>query len=491
MYIYAENNDDMVKLVGRKEELKALGEYLNSDKSEFIAVYGRRRVGKTFLIRVAAEDNFSFFVTGMHKATKSEQLTNFAIALQKYSGSEKLSIQKNWILAFYELSCYLETLPEGKKVIFIDELPWMDTAKSGFIPALENFWNSWAVVRNDIKLIVCGSATSWMINNLIRSRGGLHNRLTNHLVVEPFCLQECEDYFNSYGFSYSRKQIAESYMVMGGIPYYMSMMDKGISLAQNVDKLFFSKNAQLKEEFNDLYKALFKNASPHIAVVTALATKSKGLLRKEILQLTGITDNGAFSTVLEELENCGFIRVYEPFGNARTSDNERSKTNSIYQLIDFYTLFYFNFIKNNRYQDENFWTSSINSPLHNSWSGLSFEKLCLSHLNQIKQALGISGVQSLACSWRSESSSPGAQIDLLIDRKDETINLCEMKFASAEYEISKAYEENLANKIEVFQAETQTRKSVLLTLITTYGVKQNSHSGIVQKQVVLDDLFKA
>ncbi len=478
------------QLIGRENELKHLKEYLNSDKSEFIAVYGRRRVGKTFLIRMAANDDFSFFVTGVHKATKSEQLINFAVALQKYTGSDKLSIQKNWILAFYELSRYLETLPENKqKVIFIDELPWMDTAKSGFIAALENFWNSWAVMRNDIKLIVCGSATSWMINNLIRNRGGLHNRLTHHIVLEPFTLRECELYFRSFGFSYSRKQIAECYMVMGGIPYYLSMMDKSKSLAYNIDQLFFASNAPLKGEFNDLYKALFKNASPHINVVTSLATKGIGLTRKQILKSTGLADNGAFSIVLDELEQCGFIRLYEPFDNISTADNKRQKRDTIYQLVDFYTLFYFKFIKNNRYQDEHFWTASINSPMHNVWSGFSFEMLCLNHLKQIKQALGISGVQTLASSWRSKDSDCKTQIDLLIDRKDETVNICEIKYSKNEYEITKEYEENLQRKINAFSQETGTRKSLLLTMITTYGIKQNLHSGIVQSEIVLDDLF--
>lgn len=478
------------QLIGRVEELKTLKEYINSNKSEFIAVYGRRRVGKTFLIRMVANDNFSFFVTGVHKATKSDQLINFAVALQKYSGAEHLSVQKNWILAFYELSCYLEKLSKNeKKIIFIDELPWMDTAKSGFIAALENFWNSWAALRNDIKLIVCGSATSWMINNLIRNRGGLHNRLTHRIIVEPFTLNECEAYFKAFGFAYSRKQIAECYMVMGGIPFYLSMMDKSKSLAQNIDQLFFANNAPLKGEFNDLYKALFKNASPHISVVTALATKGKGLTRKQLLEATGLTDNGAFGVVLDELEQCGFVRLYEPFGNTSVADDKRQKRDTIYQLIDFYTLFYFNFIKNNRYQDETFWTTSFNSPIHSAWSGFSFEMLCFSHLKQIKHKLGISGVQTLACSWRSRASNNGAQIDLLIDRKDETVNLCEIKYSQSEYEITKEYEDKLLNKISTFSEETATRKSLLLTLITTYGVKQNSHSGIVQSEIILDDLF--
>lgn len=477
------------ELIGRVSELRSLQGYIDSERSEFVAVYGRRRVGKTFLIRKAASDNFAFFVTGVYKATKSEQLTNFAIALQKYSGSERLSIQKNWILAFYDLSRYLESLPEGKKVIFIDELPWMDTAKSGFIAALENFWNSWAVLRNDIKLIVCGSATSWMINNLIKSKGGLHNRLTHHLVLDPFTLQESEAYFKKFGFGYTRKQIAECYMVIGGIPYYMSMFDKAKSVSQNIDYLFFSKNAPLKEEFNDLYRALFKNANPYIDVVTALATKQKGLNRQELLKITKLTNNGAFGTVLEELEQCGFVREYEPFSNKPTARGQRQKNNIVYQLVDFYTLFYFNFVKQNRYQDECFWSTSYNSPLHNTWAGYSFEMLCLSHIPQIKRALGISGVHTLVCSWRGKDENSEAQIDLLIERKDDTINICEMKYAKDEYEITKDYEAKLLNKVNTFANSTQAKKTLLLTMITTYGVKANTHSNIVQNEVTLDDLF--
>ncbi len=477
------------KIIGRDSELKTLREYINSDKSEFVAVYGRRRVGKTFLIRMAAEDSFAFYVTGVHQASKMEQLTNFAIAMQKYSGAESLSIQKSWLLAFYELSRYLESLPEGKKVVFIDELPWMDTAKSGFVPALENFWNSWAALRNDIKLIVCGSATSWIINNLIRSRGGLHNRLTHKMVLEPFRLKECEMYFREFGFAYSRKQIAECYMAMGGIPYYMSMMDKSKSVAQNIDNLFFSNNAPLKGEFKDLYKALFKNALPHIAVVTALATKGKGLTRQEILGATKLTDNGAFSEVLEELEQCGFIRLYDPFDNIKSEADKRQKRDTLYQLVDFYTLFYFRFISNNLYNDEAFWTNSLNTPIYNTWCGLSFEMLCLSHIKEIKTALGISGVQTIACAWRSTTTSDGAQIDLLIDRKDDAINLCEMKYSKGEFEINKDYSEKLDNKVNRFIEESSTKKSVMLTLITTFGVKTNMYSGHVQSQIVLDNLF--
>lgn len=480
----------MQKFVGRTRELKELSAYLESNRSEFIAVYGRRRVGKTFLIRTAAKDDFAFFVTGIYGAAKTDQLINFAIALQKYSGTGILSIPKNWILAFHELSKYLESRPEGKKIIFIDELPWMDTAKAGFIAALENFWNTWASMRDDVKLIVCGSATSWMINNLIRSKGGLHNRLTHHLILEPFSLGECEEYFRSFGFTFSRKQIAECYMVMGGIPYYLSLLDRSQSLAQNIDRLFFSDNAPLKEEFNDLYKALFKNAAPHIEIVRCLASKGQGMTRKEIVDATGLSDNGALSTALEELEHCGFIRLYEPFDNGYKPAGKRMKRNMTFQLVDFYTLFYYKFIMNNRYHDPAFWSATYNSPIHNTWCGLSFEMLCLSHLRQIKSALGISGVQTIACAWRSTSPGKRVQIDLLIDRKDDTVNICEMKFGRDQFAIDPSYEDELRHKIDSFISVTGTRKTVILTMITTFGVRHNVHSGIVQSEIILDDLFR-
>lgn len=398
---------------------------------------------------------------------------------------------KNWIIAFYKLSKHLETLPKGNKIIFIDELPWLSTAKSGFLPALENFWNSWVSLRDDIKLVVCGSATSWMIDNLIHSRGGLHNRITHQIVLQPFILNECESYFRAYGFSYSKKQIAECYMVMGGIPYNMSLMDKSKSVAQNIDLLFFAPNASLRDEFSELYHALFKKANSHIQVVTALATKGKGLTRQEIVKATGATDNGALSTMLEELEKCGFIRTYGPFGNAQKATDKRKKSDALFLLIDFYTLFYFDFIAQNKYHDEQFWTNSYISPLHNTWCGIAFERLCLAHLPQIKKALGISGVNTLTCTWRSTSATKKSQIDLIIDRKDETINVCEMKYSKGKYEINQDYEETLNDRLTTFVQETETKKTVLLTFVTTEGVKQNSHSGSVQCEVVLDDLIEA
>lgn len=321
-----------------------------------------------------------------------------------------------------------------------------------------------------------------MIDKLINNRGGLHNRLTHHMLIEPFTLHECELYFHSKGIAYSRYEIAECYMVMGGIPFYLSQMKKGLSVAQNIDYMFFEDGGSLGNEFDNLYRALFKYSEKYIKIVEALALKGKGLNRVELIKHTGLTNNGGLTTMLKELEACGFIRRYEPFG--------KIKKDALYQLMDFYTLFYFKFILKNRYKDEHFWTASLESPVQRAWSSYAFEMLCLWHIRQIKKALGISGVQSLVSSWCSETSDDGAQIDLVIDRKDQTVNLCEMKYSIAEFVIDKKYDAILRNKQAAFLSETKTRKSIHLTFVTTYGVKANTYSAHVQSQVLLEDLFE-
>lgn len=471
-----------MKIIGRIAEQAALNEYVKSDRPEFVAVYGRRRVGKTFLIKESFNNNFAFYFSGLANAGMQMQLRNFNAAMQKY-GKIPYPLANIWFDAFEQLTHLLEhSSQKGKKIIFLDELPWMDTHRSGFITALEHFWNGWASSRSDILLIACGSATSWMINKLIKNHGGLHNRVTQRIYLEPFTLGECEEFYQKNSIEMSRYQMVESYMILGGIPYYLSLMNKGMSLAQNIDRLCFSKNGALQEEFSSLYASLFKHSDNHIKVVESLSKKTKGLTRTEIITTTKLSDGGALSKTLEELEQCGFIRRYNAF-------DKKSKY-QLYQLIDFFTLFYINFIRNNKYDDEHFWTNFIENAKHRAWSGYAFEQVCIAHVKQIKNKLGISGVLTHIASWRSLKSDPGAQVDLLIDRNDSVINLCEMKYANTEFTLDKKYEETLRNKKQAFVQETKTRKSIHLTMVTTYGVKRNEYSGIIQSEVMIDDLFK-
>lgn len=467
-------------LIGREKEQKDLKQCVESQDSEFVAVYGRRRVGKTYLVRKFFDNGFAFFLTGIDNVTMQEQLTNFAITLGNYTNTE-VPVPQNWLYAFNALQKYLESLPDGNKVIFIDEMPWLDTPKSRFISALEHFWNSWASGRSDIKLIACGSATSWMTDNLINNRGGLHNRVTRRILLQPFTLSECRRFFEAKNFAYSNHEIAECYMVTGGVPFYLKLLSRELSVAQNVDALFFETDAQLADEYQNLMRSLFKHSANYIRIIEALATKGIGLSRLDIIKHTGLSNNGGLTQMLSELQSCGFIREYLPLS--------KLKKTSLYQIIDPFLLFYFRFIRVNKYHNEHFWTASIASPLHDSWTGYAFEIMCLNHINQIKSALGISGVDTRVASWRSEQPGNGAQIDLVIDRADNVVNICEMKYSKKEYSITAKYENELLNKITAFRSETQTSKSVRLTMVTSRGIVKNAHSTLVQNELTLNDLF--
>lgn len=476
--------------IGREKEQQLLHQYLSSPQSEFIAVYGRRRVGKTCLIQRVIGSDYAFYVAGMNNVTMRLQLANFMEGIRRVNA--KVGKVGSWLEAFIALEKHLETLPAGCKIVFIDEMPWMDTPRSNFISGLEHFWNSWASWRDDIKLIVCGSATSWIINNLIKSRGGLHNRVTHKLAVKPFTLRECQQYFDARGFRLSPRQIAECYMVLGGVPFYLSKMEKGQSVAQNIDRLLFADDGELRDEFLSLYNSLYKNATGHIKIVTALASKGRGLTRQELLKRAKLPDNGKFSLMLEELENCGFVRRYVPYYSVaprRRGIDRNASPDTLFQLIDPFTLFHFQIFNRATAGESNYWTNHQNSHQFTTWAGLAFEMLCLNHLDQIKTALGISGITTNAYSWIGNDNERGAQIDLLIDRADHTINICEMKYYTRPYALTAADHADINRKVDTFAQTTGTGKSLIVTLITAAELLPNQYSDCIQNHLTLAQLF--
>jgi len=471
-----------MRFIGREKEQIQLRAWYESSAPEFIAVYGRRRVGKTFLVREFFNNEFCFQVTGMENSGLTTQLQNFHVSLMR-AGHTGYEPATTWFDAFEHLIDLLESKPAStRQVLFFDEMPWMDTPRSGFLPALEHFWNSWASARQQVLLIVCGSATAWITNKLLRNKGGLYNRVTGRILLEPFTLGECEKYFREHDISLSRYQIVENYMVFGGVPYYLSLMDKRLGPEQNIDLLCFSKNAALKREYRSVFDSLFKHPERYLEVIGALATKGMGLTRKEIVVRTSLSDGGGLVRMLDELEQCGFIRKYFSFG--------KKAQDALYQLSDAFTLFHCAYMQDGSNNDEDFWLHYSKRGAYYAWSGHAFEQVCLFHIRQIKRSLGIGGVLTRYSTWRSKSYEPGAQIDLVIDRSDGTVNLCEMKFSNDAYVIDSAYEQTLRNKRSAFEHEAKTRKGTHLTLVTTYGMKRNKYSGIIQSEVTMNDLFE-
>ena len=469
-------------MTGREREIAILKTKLASPRSEFIALYGRRRVGKTFLVRNVFEGMFTFQLTGMAQVKLQDQLTNFNDALQQQHPQPDRRKAESWMEALKQVRQIAEESKHTKKIIFIDELPWLGTKHSGFIPALEHFWNSWASARKDVLLIVCGSAASWMINTLINNKGGLHNRVTQQLKIEPFTLNECAKLLKNKKIALEHYQLVELYMVLGGIPFYWDALEKGDSAVQSINKLCFESQGLLRREFNNLFRSLFVKAERHEAVVNALAKKGRGLTREEISVESKLANGGGLTRLLDELEESGFIRRYMPFG-------KRTK-NSLFQLSDFFSLFHIKWMTDQKKFDKDHWLKIAAGAKYRTWSGYAFEQVCFAHLPQIKKALGISGIATETSSWKSTQAKDGAQIDLVIDRKDGIVNICEMKFSVGPFVINKKYSSELRNKIVALKTETQTRKSIFLTIISTFGLANNAYSGNVQNDLKMDVLFE-
>lgn len=470
----------MQKLIGRKHEIEILTRALNSNKSELIAVYGRRRVGKTFLVRNVFRNNILFEISGIYKVPLKQQLSNFHLTLtNKNIGFPKPS---DWIEAFDQLSQFIsKQRSKKKKVIFIDEFPWLDTRKSRFLPAFDNFWNSYASKRDNLVVVICGSAASYMIQNIIKSKGGLHNRLTEKIQLAPFNLHETEQLLLQNKVKFSRYDILQIYMAMGGIPHYLERISSGESVAQNIDRLCFRKDGFLRSEFENIFASLFDQHENHALIVRTLASIRKGLTRTEIVNRGKVRSGGTLSKTITELEQSGFIEKYIPY---------QGNKDAIYRLSDEYSMFYIKYIEKTKTSNSDVWIKMFQQASYKIWSGFSFETICIKHLAQIKEGLKISGINAVQGSWIEKNAENGAQIDLLIDRDDNVINLCEMKFYNTEYAIDKKYANEIAKKINTFSASVKTKKSVFVTFITTYGLVPNQYSKqIVQNELTMDHLF--
>ncbi|MBO4395742.1 MAG: ATP-binding protein [Eubacterium sp.] len=472
-----------MRIIGRTREKDIITQCLKSKRPEFIAIYGRRRIGKTYLIREYFNNRFSFYASGVTNENMAGQLKAFSANLVEY-GDENKRAPKDWYEAFARLKAlmskpdvYRESIFD-RIIVFLDEIPWMDTPRSDFKSALEHFWNTWASARDDMVLIICGSATTWIIENILQGKKGFHNRVTRQIHLAPFNLKDCEELLEYNDISMPRDQIIESYMVFGGVPYYLNMLDSRFSLAQNIDELCFRPHGELHNEYHNLFYALYKKPENHLSIIAALSEKQSGMTRNEIAKKAGLESGALLTKNLLELEQCGFIRK---------SANSMNKTrNMIYQLIDPFILFSLRFIAGNGLTS---WTSYHGSPAYNSWRGHAFEIVCLNHVPQIKSALRIAGVETQEYAWRSNGNELGAQIDLVIDRRDGVVNLCEMKYSSDAYVTTSDEYKKLQNRINRFAKETGSKKSLHITLVSANGLKQNKYSSVFQNSISGDELF--
>ena len=474
-----------MQLTGRSDQIESLELSIKSSKSDLIAIIGRRRVGKTFFVKTVLGKRIFFQFTGLHKSSLGEHLDRFSKALKEQFNLSTVPQLNTWFDAFDVLKEHIQrSRIRKKKIIFLDEFPWMATHKSRFLTAFTDFWNSFASARNDISIIICGSAASWMIKNVFRNKGGLYNRVTERIELHPFTLKETELFFLHKGLDLKRDSLAKLYLVMGGIPFYLEQLRTNESVDQAIDRLYFTKGSLLRIEYKELFSSLFDESKLHETIVQMLSDHPRGLDRNQLLNRTKITSGGGFTNILEELEMSGFITAYTPFG-------KKSK-DSIYKLTDPFTLFYMKYVLNSNLRSTVHWSYLSQSASWNSWSGLAFENLCMMHIPEIKRKLKIEGIHASASIWqhRGGPEMQGAQIDLIIDRADKTINLCEIKYRQLPYVITRDDHAALLLKMASFQYYTKTNKTIFVTCITSNGLVKNQYSlDLVKNEVVLDDFF--
>lgn len=478
-------------MIGRKREVEKLKELYHRDSAELVAIYGRRRVGKTYLIDEVFKDRITFRHAGLSPVEMEassgvrpirQQLQAFYLSLL-YHGMKRSHCPKDWLEAFYMLETFLRERDDGsRQLIFLDELPWMDTKKSGFITGFEAFWNGWACHRKNVMVVVCGSATSWIQDKLINNHGGLYNRVTYQMKLEPFTLKECEEFLQEQGIGLSRYDIAQSYMIVGGIPYYLHYFERGKSLPQIIDGLFFDRAATLVNEYERLFSSVFSKPGAMKEIVEFLSQRSSGYRREDIIENTNEKDGGALTENLQALIASDFVIKYTPFG--------QSKKEVYYKLIDPFCLFYLRFVKEKSSMSEDFWQQNANAPFIVSWRRYAFENLCFNHISQIKKALAIHGVVSNESAWiKRDGDGEGTQIDLIIERRDNVVNMCEIKFYGTEFVVDKKYDLVLRNQAAALSAMVSKKCSIQNTLISTFGVRKNEYAWDFEKVITLEELF--
>ena len=474
-------------VIGREQEMAGFNKLLQSTQAEFVVIYGRRRVGKTYLVREFFKDRIVFSFTGSYETETATQLNNFYEELIRvWALAENRKKPKNWSEALHLLTDFLLAMPKSseKIVVFIDELPWLDRTGAGFVSALAYFWNQHGSRMNNLILMTCGSAASWILRKLLNDKGGLHNRITKRIELKPFTLNETKAFCQYKNLKFTQYQIAQLYMVMGGVPYYWQAVEQGKSVPQVIDQLCFEQNGLLASEFRPLFQSLFKHAENHIQIVETLAKHPYGMTRYQLLEQIKVNNGGSFARILDQLIDCGFVKALRPFG--------KKTKETVFRVIDFYSIFYLKFINGNISDRTNVWQSLSSGANYQSWMGYAFENICLTHLKPIHEALGIGGIYTQASSFHFKGNEelPGVQIDLIIDRNDGIINLCEAKYTNDEFVLTKEYNAVLRRRRTVFQHLTRTKKSVVTTLLTTYPALQNAYyREEIHSEVSLDRLF--
>lgn len=476
-------------IIGRKRELESLEKCFSSKEAQFVTVYGRRRVGKTFLIREFFKGKrcYFFHATGIQGGNMAAQLEKFSHALSKtFHGGARMAVPRNWSEALQALQYEIERV-EGKVVIFLDELPWMATRRSRLLQEIDYYWNNIWAGMSTIILVLCGSSSSWIVRKIIKGKGGFYKRTTLKLPIQPFSLSETREFLRHKKIRLNEKNIVSLYMSLGGVPYYLNLVESQKTSQKNIQRLFFDDNSPLMDEFNTLFDSLFYTPGPYKDIVREIAHHQEGLTWSEIEAKVGSSSRGGSLT--DRLENLCFSGYLTKYRQWRDSGED------FYKVTDEFCLFYLRWVEPHEGGtfDSDYWLYQASKPAYYSWSGYAFESVCRKHIHKILRALDIRSGAPMN-PWRHASRSwsddDGAQVDLVVEQLDGAITLIEIKYTDKIFSIDKRYAQDLERKIRVFHDTTGVKEEIFLAMVSANGVRKNVYAKeLLSGVATLEDLF--
>ena len=494
-------------MIGRKKEIKLLNEICDLEESSLVAIYGRRRIGKTYLVnhmfKKYRQDCLFFEFTGAYDGDKRGQIDNFIDQVYEWFYVEPSFEIKSWSDAFRFLKRTIDKEikkrdSNEKVIVFLDEVPWIDRSnKGGFLSALGYFWNTWCEPRENVVLILCGSNSSWIRDKILKNaRGSLYQRVTHQISMYPFDLKETKAYLlEQKGFMIDNKTVTDIYMIFGGVAKYLSFLNPNESSAENIDRVFFSIHGSMYREYDELFSSLFADKSDYYkSVIELLCTRRSGFSLSDISKAFNEKLGGKLRLAIAELEECGFIKGLSKYGNSVRGVN--------YMIVDPYILFHHKWIKGFSRNDiatlpNNYWLHKSSSQSYAVWSGYAFEIVVMVNIRLYLNAIGRLGFFSGVYHWQHMAKSEdeqGAQIDMVVNYGNNIFDILECKYYNSEYVISKEYAKNIKNKLSMFKKYglySKQKSELRLVFLTSYGVKMNAEAHSLNiSRVCLDDLFE-
>jgi AAA+ ATPase superfamily predicted ATPase len=446
----------MKQFIGRKVEIAQLTALIDLPRPSIAVIYGRRRVGKSELIRHVTQGKNVLSFEGLEGQPKHKQIKNFLFQLSAQSNIREKNIS-DWPDALILLRTLTQ---DGQWIIILDEFQWMANYQNELVSVIKMIWEKYLSQNPDLTLILCGSIASFMKSKVLKS-SALYGRTDYELNLHELNLSEISEFFPGKG----SDEVIDTAMLVGGIPKYLELISEYPSLYDALEPLAFSQDGFFKTEYDRLFASHFGKKPIFMKIIQTLATNPYGLTTGKLAKEMQVASGGTLCHQLDDLESAGFLHSIIPFDKPEGSKLRK------YILMDAYVRFYHSIIRGSMKETtppNTQFHAIMSSPRYAAWAGMAFEFLCMRHHKEISRILGFHGIPYTAGPFfqRKTLDTPGVQIDLLFERSDKILVLCEMKYLLAS--VPGDIIDQVNRKVSALQ-EKYPGRTILKVLLTKTG----------------------